>query len=150
MTENQRPRHQQSSGESKVVVTGFDRFVISEPDDSGVTLVSDVLRERFTGSLVGEGTADHVRVLYPDGRHTFTGVERITGALDGRTGSFVLTAQGYSVDGMVHGRWEVVPQSATGELAGLRGHGVFTADTRLAADADIHANATDCFTYWYE
>jgi hypothetical protein len=139
----------QSTSESTVVVTGYDRKVISEADDSGITLVSTVLHERFSGSLTGTGVADHVRVLRPNGDDTFTGVERFAGTLDGRAGSFALTAEGYTRDGVVHGHWEVVPGSATGELSGLRGHGVFTAEPSTHGTGD-YGTATDSLTYWYD
>jgi hypothetical protein len=145
-----RPRQRQTSGQSTVTVTGYDRTVVSEPDDSGVTLVSTLLHERFSGSLTGIGVADHVRVVRPNGSDTFTGVERFTGTLDGHAGSFALTAEGRTVDGVVHGHWQVVPGSATSELTGLRGHGVFTAQPDPAAADGDYGTAIDCLTYWFE
>jgi hypothetical protein len=88
----------QSSSASTVLITGYDRTVISEPDDSGVALVSTVLREEFSGGLAGTGVAEHVRVMQANGDDTFTGIERFTGTLDGRTGSFALTAYGTATD----------------------------------------------------
>lgn len=140
------------------MVVDYDRRVVSPADDSGMSLVSTVLTEQFTGSLAGTGVADHVRVVRADGTDTFTGIERFDGALDGRPGSFVLTAQGYTTaTGVVHGHWEVVPGSATEELAGLRGHGVFTFTpereaeaNRETADGAGRGAAADTFTYWYE
>jgi uncharacterized protein DUF3224 len=146
-----RTNHRQASAESTVTVTGYDRTVISEADNSGIALVSTVLHEEFAGSLAGIGVADHIRIIRPDG-DTFTGIERFTGTLDGRPGSFALTAKGYTVDGIVHGRWKVVAGSATGALKGLRGHGVFTAEPAPPGTEgqNRYPTATDCFTYWYE
>ena len=42
-------------------------------------MVRDTLTERFTGGIDGEGRAEHVRYLRPDGVNTFAGIERITG-----------------------------------------------------------------------
>jgi hypothetical protein len=144
--------HRQTSGESTVVVTRYQPTVLSDADNSGIALVSTVLHERFTGSLVGTGVADHVRVIRPDGTDTFTGIERFTGTLDERPGSFALTAEGYTADGVVHGHWEVVAGSATGALRGLRGYGAFTVQTSKPGVDGEHGRATgvDCFTYWYE
>jgi hypothetical protein len=143
----------QRSGRSTVEVVKYDLQLVSPADASGISLVSTVLTEEFTGSLAGTGVADHVRVVSADGTDTFTGVERFDGALDGRPGTFVLTAQGYTTAaGVVHGQWEVVAGSATGELAGLRGHGVFTFVPEQEG-ADAHGGrgaADDTFTYWYE
>ena len=104
-------------------------------------MVETRLLEEFTGGLVGMGWADHVRVVRADGSATFTGLERIRGSLDSRVGSFTLTATG-STDtaGIVHGRWEVVTGSGTGELKGLRGHGEFTA---------VGHQASNTTTYWF-
>lgn len=105
--------------------------VISPSDDSGIALIETLLTEKFSGGLVGNGRAGHVRVVLPDGTSTFTGVERFIGTLNGRSGSFALTASGYTdVEGIVHGRWRVVEDSGTDQLAGLRGDG----DARGALD----------------
>jgi hypothetical protein len=140
---------QQHTSESRVLVTGLDRRQVSPADDSGISLVSTRMQEQFTGGLVGQGIADHLRVTRPDGSDTFTGVERFTGSLGDRSGSFVLTADGQTAGGVVRGVWQVVPGSGTGGLAGLRGHGVFTAV--LTPNADGHfAEVTDSFTYWFD
>jgi hypothetical protein len=139
----------QHTSESRVLVTGLDRRQVSPADDSGVSLVSTRMQEQFTGGLVGHGIAEHLRVTRPDGSDTFTGIERFTGTLGGRPGSFVLTAAGQTAGGVVRGVWEVVAGSATGELVGLRGHGVFTAV--LTPNADGHfAEVTDSLTYWFD
>ncbi|QBD76125.1 DUF3224 family protein [Ktedonosporobacter rubrisoli] len=126
---------------SEIEVMDYQVKSIAERDESGLSLIETRLLEKFTGGLVGMGWADHVRVVSIDGSATFTGVERIKGTLDGLTGSFTLTATG-STDsaGMVHGNWEVVPGSGTGELTSLRGHGEFTAQ-------EHHASNTT--TYWF-
>jgi alkylhydroperoxidase/carboxymuconolactone decarboxylase family protein YurZ len=125
----------------EVEVVDYQVKSIAEKDESGISLIETRLLEKFTGGLVGTGWADHVRVVRADGSATFTGVERIQGTLDGRTGSFSLTATGSAESaGMVHGNWEVVLGSGTGELTGLRGQGEFTARGH-------HANNTT--TYWF-
>jgi hypothetical protein len=98
--------------------------------------------------LKGNGLAEHVRVTRPDGSDTFRGVERFIGSLNGRAGSFLLTASGYTAGGIVHGQWEVVPGSATGELLGLRGRSVFSA-APSSAPGEV-ARAHDSCTYWFE
>jgi hypothetical protein len=57
----------------------------------------------------------------------FIGLQHVAGRLGDRSGEFVLEASG-TFDGKVaEGEWSVVPGSATGELAGLRGTGGFNA-----------------------
>ena len=124
-----------------VEVIEYQTNSIASADESGISLIETRLLEKFTGGLVGTGWANHVRVVRADGNATFTGVERFQGTLDGRAGSFSLTALG-STDsaGIVHGSWEVVPGSGTSELTGLSGYGEFTAQGH-------HASYTT--TYWF-
>jgi hypothetical protein len=134
---------------STVEVLSYGQATISEADESGIALVETDLTERFTGDLTGAGVARHLRVRRADGTDTFTCVERFTGTLDGRAGSFALTAEGYTDTGdVVHGRWEVVPGSGTGELRGLRGYAAFAAghDGRTASGW----GARDYLTYWFD
>ena len=145
----QQQLHRQTSGESMVVITDYDRTVISEADASGIALVSTLMHERFVGSLNGVGTANNVQVLHPDGNDTFNGVGRFTGTLEGRVGSCAFTNKGYTTAGAVHGQWEVVLGSCTGDLIGLRGYGVFSAKAPHSGD-DNYGTITDRFTYWFE
>ena len=72
-----------------------------------------VVGKAYAGALAGESLAE----LLTSGELAYLANERVTGTLDGRSGTFVLQ----------HGAWEggqwgyVVPGSGTGELAGLRG-----------------------------
>lgn len=99
-----------------------------DTDGDGPHLMRIAVVESFTGDIVATGHAEMLQVLADDGSATFVAVERITGTLAGRKGSFVLQDQGtLSADGAVSGEWFVVTGSGTGELAGLSGHGGFTA-----------------------
>ena len=80
-----------------------------------------------TGDIDGERTASMVMCYRSDQEATYVGFERVTGSLGGRTGSFVLQSSGAYVDGAATTTWSVVPGSATGELAGLRGEGGYVA-----------------------
>jgi Protein of unknown function (DUF3224) len=51
----------------------------------------------------------------------------VVGCLAGRTGGFVLRAEGTWQDGAARTTWSVVPGSGTGDLGGLRGEGGYTA-----------------------
>jgi len=86
--------------------------------------LSDVhLAQDFTGGLIGNGTARFLMAQLADGSAHFTGIERFTGTLAGRTGSFLLRNAGVLKDGVVTAEWLILPGSATGELAGLSGTG---------------------------
>jgi hypothetical protein len=107
----------------------YEKYDIDKHDDGSV-LISTVLTERFTGAIEGTGRADHIRLVHTDGTGISTGIERIEGSVDGRAGSFVLTAHGRNHGrDRVTGTWTVQPGSGT-------------ADGRWRAD--------DEFVYWFE
>jgi Protein of unknown function (DUF3224) len=148
-TELTRQTRDHAISESQVAVLSYDVEVISPADTSGITLVETTLRERFSGGLSGDATAKHLRVMRPDGTGTFTCVERFAGTLGGRSGSFALTADGFTDEaGVVHGRWEIVRGSATGELGGLRGFASFYA--KPDPESPTGWAARDVLTYWFE
>jgi uncharacterized protein DUF3224 len=77
----------------------------------------------FTGDIDGEGHVEYLMMYRADGTATFVGLERFTGRVDGKSGSFVLQRTGVFEDGQARESYSVVPGSATGELRGLSGHG---------------------------
>ena len=77
----------------------------------------------FDGDIRGEGTWDAVMYYRSDGTAVFTGLQRVTGQVGGREGSFVLQADGTFTDGEARSHWQIVDGSGTGELARLRGSG---------------------------
>jgi Protein of unknown function (DUF3224) len=73
---------------------------------------------------------------------SFVGIERVSGSVGGRSGTFLLQDQGTLKGTTVSGEWFVVPGSGTGELTGLRGEGGFTAELGQGADITLE--------YWFE
>jgi hypothetical protein len=51
----------------------------------------------------------------------YVAIERVTGTLDGRTGTFILQHNGTMQNGVYHMDVIVVPDSATAQLTGLQG-----------------------------
>lgn len=114
--------------------------------DGGPKLASAVVTNHFTGGIEASGTSCAYTIAYttgdPDSTGSFGGHELVTGTVDGRTGSFVLAEHGtFDERGTVRCVFEVVPGSATGELAGLRGTGGFTA---------VHGEPSVAYTFDYE
>ncbi|MFF7458041.1 DUF3224 domain-containing protein [Kitasatospora sp. NPDC008115] len=79
----------------------------------------------FTGGIEAAATVcEYVFVYATEKTGTFTGLQQITGRLDGRSGGFTVEERGtFAEDGTVRCAFEVVPGTATGELTGLRGAG---------------------------
>ena len=125
-----------------IEVTGWE----PQPYDElygAATLVGIEVTERFHGDIEGEGRARMLQALRPDGSATFVGHERVTATLARRSGTFVFQDVGtLSPTGDVDGRWFVVPGSGTGQLAGLRGEGSFT--------AAVGESAAISLDYWFE
>lgn len=137
----------QVSGHLAVKLETFWEEELSPADESGMALQRYGMHEEFTGGIVGLGNASHLRVTRKDGQNTFNGIERITGTLAGRKGSFVITDAGfYDQHNIVHGRWTVVAGSGTDELVGLRAEGEFI----VAIDLASGPTSIYKLDYWFE
>jgi hypothetical protein len=97
-----------------------------EPYDEreGARLTRTRLNKTFHGEVEGESTAELLMAYAAEeGSAAYVGFERVVGHVHGRSGSFVLhhTASSAGPSGERSAAWSVVPDSATGELRGLRG-----------------------------
>jgi hypothetical protein len=98
-----------------------------EEFEDGRKLTRASVTQSFQGDIEGDGAVEYL-MIYPNANSaSYVGLQKISGRMGGRTGSFVLQLSG-SYDGSIaRGTWFVVPGSATGELQGLRGEGGFSA-----------------------
>jgi hypothetical protein len=122
-------------------VTRFERVTFDQPPE-GPKLNEVELVETFTGDIQAEGRARVLQAQWPDGAIRYCTIERVAGAIAGRSGSFLL-----QVEGTVHGThnkgaWFVIEGSGTGDLRGLRGEGGF--------DADLGKHGAWTLSYWFE
>jgi len=88
--------------------------------DSGIGRMS--LNKHYQGALQAEGKGE--MLAYMDralGSGVYVAVERVTGAVEGRSGSFLLHHTGIMTRGAPGLTVAVVPDSGSGELAGLHG-----------------------------
>lgn len=100
------------------------------------------VEESFAGDITADGVVEFLQAGQADGSASFVGIERVTGEVGGRRGTFLLQDAGTVQDNIVSGDWFVIPGSGTGELAGLRGEGGFRAN--LGEGAQVHLD------YWFE
>lgn len=108
-------------------------------DEAGGPKILEInATEEFIGDIDGVGAIRFLFVSREDGSASFAGIERFTGNLDGRTGSFILQNAGTLENGEVSGTWFVVPRSGTDEFKGLRGEGGFRTEIGFFLD------------YWFE
>ncbi|MEJ7632490.1 MAG: DUF3224 domain-containing protein [Rubrobacteraceae bacterium] len=88
----------------------------------GVKLSRTRLTKTFHGDIEGESVAELLMAYgSEEGSAAYVGFERITGSVNGQTGSFVLHHNATGFRGERSGAWSVAPDSATGELRGMRG-----------------------------
>ncbi len=118
---------------SRIRAEGTTEVTIDEPTTydqpgEGPRLNEVHLVETFRGALVGEGTARVLQAQWADGSLRYWAIERITGALAGRRGTFVLQVEGTVHASRNKGAWSVLAGSGTGDLRGLRGEGGFEAE----------------------
>ena len=89
-------------------------------DDSGLMRMS--IDKAFSGELEATSRGEMLSAgTEVKGSAGYVALERVTGTLSGRTGSFVLQHSGMRNRGTPELRVTVVPDSGTGELIGLSG-----------------------------
>jgi len=124
-----------------VTVHKYQPLACDEPAE-GPVLTRIHVEESFSGDITGDGVVEFLQAARPDGSASFAGIERVTGTVAERTGTFLLQQAGTLQDNVVSGDWFVIPGSGTGQLAGLRGTGGFRAS--LGEGAQVY------LAYWFE
>lgn len=88
----------------------------------GVALGRAQIEKRFEGALDAVGSVNMLSAgTAVQGSAAYSAIERVTGELLGKRGSFVLQHTGVMNRGESRLSISVVPDSGTGELAGIRG-----------------------------
>lgn len=87
----------------------------------GVTLGRMSLDKQFDGDLVATGKGEMLTSGAETGAAVYVALERVTGQLHGRSGSFALLHHGQMTRDEQHLSIAVVPDSGTGELSGISG-----------------------------
>lgn len=106
-----------------------DRYDPETYDDrDGTSLGRIHITRRFEGDLEGEATAELLTATTPDGGAVYVALDRITGKLAGRSGSFVLHHRGIVSSDGAETDAGIVRGSGTGELRGLSGTGTIAVD----------------------
>ena len=124
-----------------ITVHKYEPAAYDQPAE-GPALTRIHVEESFTGDITGDGVVEFLQAAQADGSASFVGIERVTGAVGGREGTFLLQDAGTVAGNIVSGDWFVIPGSGTAGLAGLRGEGGFRAN--LAEGAQVHLD------YWFE
>lgn len=92
------------------------------PEVAGITLGRLLLDKRYEGDLQATAQGQMLSAMTSTkGSAGYVAIEQVTGTLQGRSGSFVLQHSGLMDRGTPQLSVSVVPDSGTGELAGLAG-----------------------------
>lgn len=89
-------------------------------ESEGAVLSRASLTKEFQGDFTGTSTAE-LLLAEADGARAYVGMERIDGALDGATGTFVVQHSALSTQSGDKLAVSIVPGSGTGELKGITG-----------------------------
>jgi len=93
-----------------------------DPGEAGVTLSRLAIDKHYHGDLDATGTGVMLSATTAvRGSAGYAAMERVSGALHGRRGSFVLQHAGTMTRGASHLDIAIVPDSGTGELADITG-----------------------------
>jgi len=117
------------SAQKETVVTKhasgpFDVKVTPQPtsDKSETPLGRYTLDKQYHGDLEATGTGEMLTAGTPvKGSGAYVAIEKVSGSLQGRSGSFVLQHTGTMTNNQPQLTVTVVPDSGTGQLAGISG-----------------------------
>ena len=103
----------------------FDVSMEAEPpflEHDGIKLNRNVLRKEFSGDVAGTSQGQMVAATTATpGSAGYVAIEHFTGSVAGKSGSFVLQHHGLMDRGDPALTVTIVPDSGTGELAGISG-----------------------------
>jgi len=102
---------------------GFDVTMTPKPADEPSSPFQRLIGDkRFRGDLEGTSRGEMLAWGTPDqGSAAYVALELVTGTLNGKKGTFVLQHRGTMSKGIPTMHVGVVPESGTGELAGIAG-----------------------------
>jgi|SRR3954447_26080894 hypothetical protein len=118
-------RYMTHTVETKLKIESWDEQPYRELEDGSKFSRAEVA---LAGSGDGLTSATFESLLFyrPDGTSSYVTLMRIAGALDGRSGSFVLEGRGTYDGTTARVQSQVIEGSGTGGLTGLRGSGEST------------------------
>lgn len=100
----------------------FDVKLTPQDDKLDATLGRMTIDKQFHGDLEGSSKGQMLTVgTDVKGSGAYVAVERVTGKLNGRSGSFSMHHIGIMERGTPHLEISIVPDSGTGELTGISG-----------------------------
>ena len=103
----------------------FDVKIVPQPPDAGAqdtTVGRMSLDKQYHGDLEANAQGQMLTTGTPSGSAVYVAIERVTGTLHGRSGSFALHHRGIMTRGQPELTIAVAPDSGTDALAGISGN----------------------------
>src|SRR5256885_14754050 len=91
-----------------ITVHKYEPASYEEPAE-GPVLTRIHVEESFSGDISGDGVVEFLQAARADGSASFVGIERVSGTVGGRVGSFLLQDTGTVAGNIVSGDWFVIP-----------------------------------------
>lgn len=113
-------------GNSEFKITSWNETPFSEVQEGG-KLTRASITKSYAGEIEGEGVLEYLMTYFMDGSAEFYGLERVTGQIGNRSGSFIFQHTGSFKNGKMNQKSIVVAGSGTNELKGLRGENTLSA-----------------------
>ena len=107
-------------------ITGWDEKTYQEIG-GGAKLSNAKVTQSYSGAIEGTSSIEYLMSYTTQGTANFVGIERVSGTVAGKTGTFVLQHVGSFSEGKARSSWSVVAGSGTEGLANLRGEGSYVA-----------------------
>ncbi|CAN5267966.1 hypothetical protein BH10PSE1_BH10PSE1_14810 [soil metagenome] len=108
---------QQTTGTFDVRITPVQPASDAAPDAPGRML----LAKTFQGGMEGVGAGEMLATMGPERSGAYVALERVTGSVDGRSGSFALVHKGLMDKGAQDLSIVIVPGSGTDDLTDISG-----------------------------
>ncbi|WOO80746.1 uncharacterized protein LOC62_03G004270 [Vanrija pseudolonga] len=130
----------------KVTFTGlsWDENPIKASRELPLKITYVTMERKFdTDEMRGWGIAAYIMTYHATNpkEATFEGEQVFEGTLLGKTGSFAASSTGVYANGVAKSNWTIIPDTATGELKGIRGHGGYEtghADPTAPIPCELH------------
>lgn len=117
-------------------ITGWEESTYQEIA-GGAKLTRAKVAQTYSGAIEGSSSIDYLMAYSADGSAAFVGLERVTGSVDGHSGTMVLQHVGTFAQGAARSAWTIVAGAGTDGLTGLRGSGSYVAGHGAPAEVSF-------------
>ncbi|WP_412970956.1 DUF3224 domain-containing protein [Glaciecola sp. MF2-115] len=108
---------------NSISINNWDEVTLKEYEDKKLSHAK--VQQTYDGLLQGSSEVNYQMAYTSESTASYVGTELFEGSINGKSGSLVFLQRGTYAQGRVQSKFEVAPNSGTGELTGISGHGEF-------------------------